>query len=268
MNDVILFQVLPVVLGVGIPFVGTLLGAACVFLARRPLRLNVRRGMMAFSAGVMVAAAVWSLLIPSVEASQHLEKWTFVPPFVGFWLGVLLLFSIDGMVPHLHLGEGFSEGPRATLSRSTKIALAVTIHNIPEGMAIGVMFAGWLAGSSFSTISLSAAIAVSIGIAIQNFPEGAIVSLLMRAEGASRKKGFLLGLVSAVAEALAAVVTLFISQLMLPALPWLLALAAGAMIYVVVEDLLPDANAGTHFDGATLLFAIGFSMTMALDILL
>lgn len=268
MNDVIFSRVLPIVLGVGIPFAGTVLGASCVFLARRPLRLNVRRGMMAFSAGVMVAAAVWSLLIPSVEASLHLEKWTFVPPFVGFWLGVLLLFAIDKLTPHLHLGENVPEGPRVALSRSAKIALAVTIHNIPEGMAIGVVFAGWLADSSVAPVALSAAIAVSIGIAIQNFPEGAIISLPLRAEGASRKKAFSLGLVSAVAEALAAIVTLLLSQLLIPVLPWLLALAAGAMIYVVVEELLPEASTGAHFDGATLLFAVGFSMMMVLDTVL
>ena len=264
----ILFRVLPVVLGVGIPFVGTLLGAACVFLARRPLRLNMRRGMMAFSAGVMVAAAVWSLLIPSIDASKLLETWAPVPPVAGFWLGVLLLFAIDKLTPHLHLGENVPEGPQVALSRSAKIALAVTIHNIPEGMAIGVVFAGWLADSSVAPVALSAAIAVSVGIAIQNFPEGAIISLPLRAEGASRKKAFSLGLVSAVAEALAAIVTLLLSQLLIPVLPWLLALAAGAMVYVVVEELLPEASTGAHFDGATLLFAVGFSMMMVLDTVL
>lgn len=257
--------ILPVALGIGIPFVGTTLGSASVFLTKRPLRMNVRRGMMAFAAGVMVAAAVWSLLNPAIDASRHLGAWAFMPPFVGFWLGVLFLFAMDGVIPHLHLGGNVSEGPQVVLSRSTKIALAVTIHNIPEGMAIGVVFAGWLADSSFASVSLSTAIAVSLGIAIQNFPEGVIVSLPLRAAGTSRKKAFLLGLVSAVAEALAAIVTLFLSQLMIPALPWLLAFAAGAMVYVVVEELLPEASAGVHFDGATLLFAVGFSMMMVLD---
>ena len=254
-----------VALGIGIPFLGTVLGAACVFFVKRPLREKVKRGMMAFAAGVMVAAAVWSLLIPSIEASRHLEMWGPVPPFIGFWLGVLLLFAIDKLTPHLHLGGNVSEGPQASLSRSTKIALAVTIHNIPEGMAIGVVFAGWLVCAGAVPVSLSAAIAVSLGIAVQNFPEGAIISLPLRAEGASRMKAFLLGVVSAVAESLAAIVTLLLSQLLIPALPWLLALAAGAMVYVVVEELLPEASSGVHFDGATLLFAVGFSMMMVLD---
>lgn len=268
MSNLNFSQILPVALGIGIPFIGTLFGAACVFFAKRPLHEKVRRGMMAFAAGVMVAAAVWSLLIPSANASQNLGAWAFAPPLAGFWLGVLFLFAIDGITPHLHLGGNISEGPKVALSRSIKIALAVTIHNIPEGMAIGVVFAGWLANSSFAPVSLSAAIAVSLGIAIQNLPEGAIVSLPLRAEGASRKKAFLFGLVSAVAETLAAVATLLLSQLVIPALPWLLAFAAGAMIYVVVEELLPEASAGAHFDGATLLFAVGFSMMMTLDTIL
>ncbi|WP_407441291.1 ZIP family metal transporter [Fibrobacter sp.] len=256
--------VILVALGVGIPFVGTVLGSACVFFAKKPLHEKVRRGMMAFAAGVMVAAAVWSLLIPSIEASRPMA-WGAVLPFAGFWLGVLILFAIDKLTPHLHLGGSSPEGLKVSLSKSAMIALAVTIHNIPEGMAIGVVFAGWLTGASVVPVSLSSAIAVSLGIAVQNFPEGAIVSLPLRAEGASRKKAFLLGLVSAVAEALAAIVTLLLSQFMLPALPCLLALAAGAMVYVVVEELLPEASTGVHFDGATLLFAVGFSMMMLLD---
>lgn len=270
---------LPVIYGIGIPFLGTVLGAACVFFMKGNLRPKVQRAMMAFAAGVMVAASVWSLLLPSIESAADYGKLAFVPPVAGFWAGILLLFLIDKITPHLHLGSNDPEGPRVKMKRTTMLALAVTIHNIPEGMAIGVVFAGWLAGAgaiagtagdvanvgAAGGISLASAVAVSIGMALQNFPEGAIVSLPLRAEGETRLKSFGLGFVSAVAEAGAAVVTVFLASSILPAMPYLLSLAAGAMIYVVVEELLPEANEGVHFDGVTLLFALGFSLMMVLD---
>ena len=270
---------LPVIYGIGIPFLGTVLGAACVFFMKGSLRPKVQRAMMAFAAGVMVAASVWSLLLPSIESAADYGKLAFVPPVAGFWAGILLLFLIDKITPHLHLGSNDPEGPRVKMKRTTMLALAVTIHNIPEGMAIGVVFAGWLAGAgavagiagdvasvgAAGGISLASAVAVSIGMALQNFPEGAIISLPLRAEGETRLKSFGLGFVSAVAEAGAAVVTLLLASSILPAMPYLLSLAAGAMIYVVVEELLPEANEGVHFDGVTLLFALGFSLMMVLD---
>ncbi|MCQ2105692.1 MAG: ZIP family metal transporter [Fibrobacter sp.] len=270
---------LPVIYGIGIPFLGTVLGAACVFFMKGSLRPKVQRAMMAFAAGVMVAASVWSLLLPSIESAADYGKLAFVPPVAGFWAGILLLFLIDKITPHLHLGSNDPEGPRVKMKRTTMLALAVTIHNIPEGMAIGVVFAGWLAGAgavagtagdvasvgAAGGISLASAVAVSIGMALQNFPEGAIVSLPLRAEGETRLKSFGLGFVSAVAEAGAAVVTVLLASSILPAMPYLLSLAAGAMIYVVVEELLPEANEGVHFDGVTLLFALGFSLMMVLD---
>ncbi|MCQ2101796.1 MAG: ZIP family metal transporter [Fibrobacter sp.] len=270
---------LPIIYGIGIPFLGTVLGAACVFFMKGELRPKVRRGMMAFAAGVMVAASVWSLLLPSIESSAEYGKLAFMPPVAGFWAGILLLFLIDKITPHLHLGSSDPEGPRVKMKRTTMLALAVTIHNIPEGMAIGVVFAGWLAGAGAVAgasvegaanavaggISLASAVAVSVGMALQNFPEGAIISLPLRAEGETRLKAFGLGFVSAVAEAGAAVVTVLLASFLIPAMPYLLSLAAGAMIYVVVEELLPDANEGIHFDGVTLLFALGFSLMMVLD---
>lgn len=270
---------LPVIYGIGIPFLGTVLGAACVFFMKGNLRPKVQRAMMAFAAGVMVAASVWSLLLPSIESAADYGKLAFIPPVAGFWAGILLLFLIDKITPHLHLGSNDPEGPRVKMKRTTMLALAVTIHNIPEGMAIGVVFAGWLAGAgtvagtvgdvasvgAAGGISLASAVAVSIGMALQNFPEGAIISLPLRAEGETRLKSFGLGFVSAVAEAGAAVVTLLLASSVLPAMPYLLSLAAGAMIYVVVEELLPEANEGVHFDGVTLLFALGFSLMMVLD---
>lgn len=275
---------LPVIYGIGIPFLGTVLGAACVFFMKGSLQPKVRRGMMAFAAGVMVAASVWSLLLPSIESSAEYGKLAFGPPVAGFWAGILLLFMIDKITPHLHLGSDSPEGPKVKMKRTTMLALAVTIHNIPEGMAIGVVFAGWLAGATdvvangaagdvaggavngaAGAVSLASAIAVSIGMALQNFPEGAIISLPLRAEGETRLKSFGLGFVSAVAEAGAAIITIFLASALLPAMPYLLSLAAGAMIYVVVEELLPEANEGVHFDGVTLLFALGFSLMMVLD---
>ncbi|PZW65498.1 ZIP family metal transporter [Fibrobacter sp. UWR1] len=272
---------LPVIYGIGIPFLGTVLGAACVFFVKGSLPPKVQRGMMAFAAGVMVAASVWSLLLPSIESSGNYGKLAFVPPVAGFWAGILLLFLIDKLTPHLHLGSDEPEGPQVKMKRTTMLALAVTIHNIPEGMAIGVVFAGWLAGAVAVTdgaavsvgvaesvagvVSLASAVAVSIGMALQNFPEGAIISLPLRAEGETRLKSFWLGVVSAIAEAGAAIVTIFLASALLPAMPYLLSLAAGAMIYVVVEELLPEASDGIHFDGVTLLFALGFSLMMVLD---
>jgi ZIP family zinc transporter len=255
--------ILPIIQGLTIPFLGTVLGAACVFFVRGQMKQNLKRGLLAFAAGVMVAASVWSLLLPAIEASEHLGKLAFAPAAVGFWAGILFLFILDKITPHLHLGSKTPEGPRAKLKRTTMLTLAVTLHNLPEGMAVGIVFAGWLSGNV--AITLSAAFALSIGIAIQNFPEGAVVSLPLKAEGTTRKKAFALGALSGAVEPIGALITLIAAEILSPFMPYLLSFAAGAMIYVVVEEMLPEVSEGDHFDAGTILFAVGFTLMMALD---
>ncbi|MBQ9120196.1 MAG: ZIP family metal transporter [Lachnospiraceae bacterium] len=252
--------------GIMIPFVGTTLGAACVFAVKNQMKDMLRRGLTGFAAGVMVAASVWSLLIPAMNQSEHMGKLAFVPAVVGFWLGILFLWLLDLITPHLHLNAAAPEGPKSNFSRTTMLVLAVALHNIPEGMAVGVVYAAWLSGDVEMTVS--AALALSIGIAIQNFPEGAIISMPLRAEGASKKKSFLYGVISGVVEPLAALVTILLAGLIVPILPYLLSFAAGAMIYVVVEELIPEASAGKHSNLGTLMFAAGFSVMMILDVAL
>lgn len=252
--------------GLMIPFIGTSLGSACVFLMRQRLRLGVQRALIGFAAGVMVAASVWSLLIPALEEASGMGVWSFVPAAGGFWVGVLFLLALDHLIPHLHQDADQPEGPPARLPRITMMLLAVTLHNIPEGMAVGVVYAACLAGEG--EVSLAGALALSLGIAIQNFPEGAIVSMPLRAEGASRPRAFLDGVLSGVVEPLAAVFALLAASLVTPALPWLLAFAAGAMLYVVVEELVPELSEGGHSDIGPLAFALGFTLMMALDVAL
>ncbi|OUQ38756.1 ZIP family metal transporter [Faecalibacterium sp. An122] len=256
------------ILGILIPFAGTSLGAGCVFLMRDQLRLGVRRMLIGFAAGVMVAASIWSLLIPALEEAESagLGVWSFVPAAGGFWLGVLFLLALDHLIPHLHQDADSPEGPPARLPRITMMLLAVTLHNIPEGMAVGVVYAAWLAGEG--EVSLAGALALSLGIAIQNFPEGAIVSMPLRAEGASRPRAFLDGVLSGAVEPLAAFFTVMAASLVIPALPWLLSFAAGAMLYVVVEELVPEMTEGGHSDIGPLAFALGFTLMMALDVAL
>ena len=253
-------------LGILIPFLGTAFGAACVFFMKKSLGDLVQRSLAGFAAGVMVAASIWSLLIPAIEQSNDLGKLSFLPAFSGFWLGVLFLLVLDHLVPHLHVGSEQAEGPKTKLGRTTMMVLAVTLHNIPEGMAVGVMYAGFLAGNA--QITAASALALSLGIAIQNFPEGAIISMPLRAEGESKGRAFWGGVLSGVVEPIGAVVTILAAQLVIPALPYLLSFAAGAMLYVVVEELIPEMSQGKHSNLGTVFFAAGFSVMMVLDVAL
>ena len=253
-------------LGILIPFLGTTLGAACVFFMKQSLGDLVRRSLAGFAAGVMVAASVWSLLIPAMEQSENMGKLSFLHALIGFWVGVLFLLALDHLIPHLHVGSDQAEGPKTKLGRTTMMVLAVTLHNIPEGMAVGVMYAGFLSGNT--QITAASALALSLGIAIQNFPEGAIISMPLRAEGESTGKAFFGGVLSGVVEPIGAVLTIIAAQFIIPALPYLLSFAAGAMLYVVVEELIPEMSQGRHSNLGTVFFAVGFSVMMVLDVAL
>ncbi len=253
-------------IGILIPFLGTSLGAACVFFMKKALSDLVQRALAGFAAGVMTAASVWSLLIPAMEQSVSLGRLAFVPAVAGFWIGILFLFSLDHLIPHLHVGSEEAEGPRTKLGRTTMMVLAVTLHNIPEGMAVGVMYAGVLSGGT--EITAAGALALSLGIAIQNFPEGAIISMPLRAEGESKLRAFTGGVLSGVVEPVGAVLTVLAARHIIPFLPYLLSFAAGAMLYVVVEELIPEMSQGKHSNVGTLLFACGFSVMMVLDVAL
>lgn len=254
------------VMGILIPFVGTSLGAACVYAMKQELDRQVQRGLTGFASGVMIAASIWSLLIPAMEESAPLGKFAFVPAVAGFWLGIFLLLALDRLVPHLHMYSEKAEGTHSHLQRTTMLVLAVTLHNIPEGMAVGVVYAGLLAGQT--GISAAGAFALSLGIALQNLPEGAIISMPLKAAGVSRHKAFLGGLLSGIVEPLGAAVTIALTAFIVPVLPYLLSLAAGAMCYVVVEELIPEMSAGEHSDIGVLSFALGFTLMMALDVAL
>ena len=255
-----------VFVGLLIPFLGTTAGAACVFFMKKTLGDLVQRSLAGFAAGVMVAASIWSLLIPAIDQSAHLGKLSFLPAFAGFWCGILFLLALDHLIPHLHVGSEQAEGPKSNLSRTVMMVLAVTLHNIPEGMAVGVIDAGFL--SDNPQITAASALALSLGIAIQNFPEGAIISLPLRAEGESKGRAFLGGVFSGVVEPIGAVLTILAAQLVIPALPYLLSFAAGAMLYVVVEELIPEMSQGRHSNLGTVFFAVGFSVMMVLDVAL
>ena len=255
-----------VLLGITIPFVGTSLGAACVFLMNRQFRQSVRRSLTGFAAGVMVAASFWSLLVPAIDRSVSLGKFSFLPAFIGFWLGVAFLLFLDSVTPHLHQETEKSEGPQSRLARTTKMVLAVTIHNIPEGMAVGVVYAALLSGCG--EITAGAAMALAMGIAIQNFPEGAIISMPLRAAGKSRSRAFWIGVLSGAVEPAAALLTVAAANVIGPALPYFLSFAAGAMLYVVVEELIPEMSQGEHSNVGVLMFAVGFTLMMALDVAL
>lgn len=226
----------------------------------------VQRSLAGFAAGVMVAASIWSLLIPAIEQSESMGRLSFLPAFIGFWIGILFLLLLDYMIPHLHVGSEQTEGPKSNLSRTAMMVLAVTLHNIPEGMAVGVIYAGFLAGNT--PITAAGALALSIGIAIQNFPEGAIISMPLRAEGESKNRAFWGGVLSGVVEPIGAVLTILAAQLVIPVLPYLLSFAAGAMLYVVVEELIPEMSQGEHSNIGTIFFAVGFSVMMVLDVAL
>ncbi|MBR0510220.1 MAG: ZIP family metal transporter [Clostridia bacterium] len=255
-----------VVLGLLIPFIGTAAGAACVFFLRKDLKLSVQRALTGFAAGVMVAAFIWSLIVPAIEQSEKLDKLAFLPAFIGFWCGILFLLLLDHIIPHLHRSIDQAEGPKSRLNRTAMMVLAVTLHNIPEGMAVGVVYAGLVSGSS--NITAGGALALALGIAIQNFPEGAIISMPLYAEGKSKPKSFLLGVLSGAVEPVFGALTVLIAGLVLPAMPYLLSFAAGAMLYVVVEELIPEMSAGEHSNIGVIAFALGFSVMMALDVAL
>ncbi len=252
--------------GIMIPFLGTSIGAACVFFMKKDMSDMVQRILTGFAAGVMVAASIWSLIIPALEQSESMGKLSFVPATVGFWIGILFLLLLDHIIPHLHRKSNEVEGPKTKFRRTTMMVFAVVLHNIPEGMAVGVVFAAYLSGNS--GITIMAALALSIGIAIQNFPEGAIISMPLRAEGMKRGKAFVAGVLSGIVEPIGAVVTILAAGFVVPLLPYLLSFAAGAMLYVVVEELIPEMSEGKHSNLGTIFFAFGFSLMMVLDVAL
>jgi len=249
--------------GLLLPFLGTTLGAACVFFMKGQMKPLVQKMLLGFASGVMVAASVWSLLIPAMDMSEEMGKYAFIPAAAGFLLGILFLLGMDRAVPHLHMGAECAEGPKCSLKKTTMLVLAVTLHNIPEGMAV---FAGML--SQNTEITVAGAFALSVGIAIQNFPEGAIISMPLKSEGTGKGKAFLYGMLSGAVEPVAAVITILLAGFITPVLPYLLSFAAGAMLYVVVEELIPEASEGEHSNIGTIGFAAGFVLMMILDVAL
>ena len=251
--------------GLLIPFLGTTLGSACVLFLRNELDEKLIKILTGFASGVMVAASFFSLLLPCLEQSQNLGKLTFLPASIGFCIGMLFLLLLDHITPHMHMNESV-EGPKTNLKKTTMMVLAVVLHNIPEGMAVGVLYAGLVQGST--TITLSSALSLSIGIAIQNFPEGAIISMPLKANGESKIKAFINGMLSGIVEPIAGAITILLSGIIVPLLPYLLAFAAGAMFYVVVEELIPSMSEGEHSNAATIFFMFGFVLMMMLDVAL
>lgn len=254
------------ILGLLLPFAGTALGAACVFLMKESIPMRLQKTLTGFAAGVMVAASIWSLLIPSMEMTGKEGFVRVVPALVGFMIGIFFLLFLDSVVPHQHIDTDQSEGPKSHLSKTAKLVFAITLHNLPEGMAVGVALAGALEHNAY--MPMAGALALAIGIAIQNFPEGAIVSMPLRSAGNSRRKSFLMGALSGVVEPIGAILTMLLAHIVLPILPYMLAFAAGAMIYVVVEELIPETQEGAHSNMGTIGFAIGFGLMMVLDVVL
>ena len=253
-----------VIAGLMIPFLGTALGSMMVIFMKNEINSNLQRILTGFAAGVMVSASFWSLLFPAVEqAKESMGKLAVLPTALGFCLGILFLLFIDSITPHMHLDESV-EGPKSNLKKTTMLIFAVVIHNIPEGMAVGVLYAGWVQGNAL--VSFSAAVSLAVGIAIQNFPEGAIISMPLYANGMSKKKACLQGILSGAVEPVAGFVTILLASVLIPFMPALLSFAAGAMIYVVVEELIPEMSEGNHTNSATIAFMIGFAGTMILDI--
>ena len=249
-----------------IPFIGTTIGSAFVFFLRGKMNATVQRILTGFAAGVMVAASVWSLIIPAIEQSENLGKLSFLPAFIGVWLGFLFLLGLDKLIPHMHLNSDHPEGAPSPLGKSAMLVLAVALHNLPEGMAVGVVAAGWLTGNE--SISFAGALALSLGIAMQNLPEGAIISMPLKSNGMRRGRAFGYGVLSGVVEPIGAVITILLAPIIAPALPYLLAFAAGAMLYVVVEELIPEMCEGTHSHVGPMFFAVGFTLMMVLDVAL
>ena len=255
-----------VFIGLAIPFLGTTLGSAMVFLMKNKINNKVEKLLLGFASGVMIAASIWSLLMPSIEMAEEQGKIAWIPASIGFLLGMVFLLILDSIIPHLHLNSDSPEGISSKLKKITMMVLAVTLHNIPEGMAVGVVFAGAMIGNS--GITMAGAFALSIGIAIQNFPEGAIISMPLKSEGASKTKAFWYGTLSGIVEPIGAIITILLTNLVVPVLPYLLSFAAGAMIYVVVEELIPESQSGKHSNIGTIGVAIGFVIMMILDVAL
>ena len=251
--------------GLLLPFLGTTLGAACVLFMKKGMHPMVQRILTGFAAGVMVAASIWSLIIPAMDQAADMGKLAFIPAVIGFWIGILFLLVLDRLIPHMHMNRQ-CEGPHCALQKSTMLVFAVALHNLPEGMAVGVVFAGWMSGNT--EMSLAGAMILAIGIAIQNFPEGAIISMPLRAEGVGKGKAFLYGVLSGIVEPLGAIVTILAAEFFTPILPYCLSLAAGAMFYVVVEELIPEMSEGEHSNIGTIAFSVGFTLMMILDVAL
>ncbi len=252
--------------GLAIPFIGTTLGAAMVFLMKNKINNKIEKLLLGFASGVMIAASIWSLIIPAIDMAEEQGQIAWLPATVGFLLGICFLLILDSVIPHLHLNNSKPEGIKAKLKKTTMMVLAVTLHNIPEGMAVGVVFAGAITGNT--GITMAGAFALAIGIAIQNFPEGAIISMPLKSEGMSKAKAFLYGTLSGIVEPIAAVITILFTNTVVSILPYLLAFAAGAMIYVVVEELIPESQSGEHSNIGTIGVAIGFVIMMILDVAL
>ncbi|MBQ7345803.1 MAG: ZIP family metal transporter [Oscillospiraceae bacterium] len=249
-----------------LPFLGTVLGAAGVFFMKGRMGRSLQRALTGFAGGVMVAASVWSLIIPAMEQSEHMGKLAFLPAFVGVWAGFLFLLLLDHLIPHLHLNSECPEGTSCGLGKSAMMVLAVALHNLPEGMAVGVVVAGWLAGND--SISAAGALALALGIALQNLPEGAIISMPLRSNGMGKGRAFGYGVLSGVIEPIGAVLTILLAAWLVPVLPYLLAFSAGAMLYVVVEELIPEMSEGEHSNIGVIFFAAGFTLMMVLDVAL
>jgi ZIP family zinc transporter len=253
-------------IGVLVPFLGTTLGSAMVFFMKKELSEKLNHALEGFAAGVMMAASIWSLIIPAMEQSASMGKLSFIPAVAGFWIGILFLLCLDELIPHLHMNSDEPEGMKANFKKTTMMVLAVTLHNIPEGMAVGVVYAGWLTGTS--GITAAGALALALGIAIQNFPEGAIISMPLRSKGESRTRAFVSGVLSGLVEPIGTIITILLAGLIVPVLPYLLCFAAGAMMYVVIEELVPEMASGKHTNVSTVMFALGFTLMMTLDVAL
>ncbi len=249
-----------------LPFLGTTLGAGCVFLLRGKINRTLERSLTGFAAGVMVAASIWSLIIPAIDQSAHLGKLSFLPALIGVWGGFGFLLLLDYIIPHLHLNSASPEGVPSSLGKSTMLVLAVALHNLPEGMAVGVVIAGWLTGNA--GLSFASVLALALGIALQNLPEGAIISMPLRSVGMKKGNAFCYGVLSGVVEPLGALITIALADLVVPILPYLLTFSAGAMLYVVVEELIPEMSEGEHSNIGTIFFALGFTLMMVLDVAL
>ena len=251
---------------VALPFLGTTLGAGFVFFMKGAMNRRLQRILTGFASGVMVAASIWSLIIPAMDQSEHLGKLAFLPAFIGVWGGFLFLLALDHIIPHLHMNSDQPEGSPSSLGKHTMMVLAVALHNLPEGMAVGVVVAGWLTGNE--SISAAAALALSLGIALQNLPEGAIISMPLKSSGMRKGKAFGYGVLSGIIEPIGAILTILLAELIVPLLPFLLSFAAGAMLYVVVEELIPEMSEGEHSNLGTIFFAVGFTLMMMLDVAL